>query len=430
MAFLQEFPYFPADQGSLPGKEPAKAAISTAALQDRVLIVAPVERDARLAASVLARSGIASTTCIKIEQLCAELPRGAACALITEEALSEAGITCLRDALATEPPWSDFPLIFLLSAGEATRHIRRMEEELAELGNFTLLERPIRVNTLLATVRSAMRSRARQYQMRDILEQHKAATERLAHQARELTARTEELDRSNADLRQFAYAASHDLQEPVRTIASYAQLLEKRYGSALDQDAKEYVNFIIEGARRMQSLVSGLLAYSHVTNRNDISPVVIAASDIVSAALLNLRTTIEESGAEITCEPLPAILAEPTQMMQVFQNLVGNAVKYRHPERPPKVRIWCTPQDSFWRFSVQDNGIGIEPQYWNIIFELFKRLEGRDVPGSGIGLALCRRVVEKHGGRIWVESELGKGSVFSFTIPRAQAPDARRQEPP
>jgi signal transduction histidine kinase len=383
-----------------------------------VLIVAPMGRDARLAAGVLSRAGIAPAVCADIPQLCEELGRGAASALITEEALNEDAVGCLRDVLSAQPPWSDFPLVFLLSGGDLTRHVMKIQERLAELGNFTLLERPVRVSTLVATVRSAMRSRARQYQMRDILEERKAAAERLALQARELAQRTDDLDRSNADLRQFAYAASHDLQEPVRTIASYAQLLERRYGAALEEDAREYLNFIVDGGRRMQSLVAGLLAYSRVTNREGAAPMLVSASDVVHSAVLNLQTAIEESGAEITYHNLPKIRVEPTQMMQVFQNLISNALKYRKPDLPLVIRISARSVAGASRFAVEDNGVGIERQYWDMIFDLFKRLEGREVPGSGIGLALCRRIVEKHGGRIWVESEPGRGSIFYFTVPR------------
>ena len=393
------------------------------ALRERVLIVAPMGRDSRLATKVLSDAGISATSCPDITSLCEELERGAGCALITEEALSEPGIACLRDALATQPPWSDFPLIFLLSGGEPTRYVTKIQEKLAQMGNFTLLERPVRVNTLVATVRSAMRSRARQYQMRDILEDRKAAAERLARQARELAERTEDLDRSNADLRQFAYAASHDLQEPVRTIASYAQLLSKRYGATMEKDAKEYLNFIVDGGRRMQSLVAGLLAYSRVTNRNGAEPILVSASELVHSAVLNLRTAIEECGAEVVYDSLPTIRAEPTQMMQVFQNLISNALKYRRGDEHLTIRISAEASNGGWRFAVADNGLGIEPQYWDMIFDLFKRLEGREIPGSGIGLALCRRIVEKHGGRIWVKSEPGRGSVFYFTVPRTGGPD-------
>jgi PAS domain S-box-containing protein len=229
-----------------------------------------------------------------------------------------------------------------------------------------------------------------------------------------------ELERSNQELEQFAHVASHDLQEPLRTVSSYMQLLEMYYQEQLDEDARKYIAFAIDGATRMSKLIKGLLDYS----RAGTDSAAFQATDCqatLEQALANLQAFIEESGASITHDPLPTVTADASQLTRVFQNLVANSIKFRG-DRPPKVHVGAERQDgrSAWLFSVRDNGIGIEPQYAERIFIIFQRLHTRDeYPGAGIGLAMCKRIVERHGGRIWVESEPGQGSTFYFTLPEA-----------
>ena len=231
-----------------------------------------------------------------------------------------------------------------------------------------------------------------------------------------LERQSRELARSNAELEQFANVASHDLQEPLRTVTSYTRLLEQRYSDRLDDDAKLYLRFAQDGAVRMQSLIEGLLAYSHIRTREyELVPVVVA--DALLQALANLRATVEESGAEVVHRGLPTVRADPTQMAELFQNLVANAIKFRGAELP-RIEIAATRDETRWVISVKDNGIGIDPRYFERIFQVLQRLHSREeYPGTGIGLAICRRIVERHGGRIWVESELGRGSTFFFSIP-------------
>ena len=239
----------------------------------------------------------------------------------------------------------------------------------------------------------------------------------------ELTAQSEErarqLARSNSDLEQFAYVASHDLQEPLRMVASYVQLLAQRYKGRLDADADEFISYAVAGATRMQALINDLLAYSRVSTRagafepTDCEPV-------LQEALLNLKLTVEESKARITHDPLPTIEADRMQMAQLFQNLIGNAVKFRN-ETPPEIHVSAESTNGGWLFWVRDNGIGMDMKCAQRIFAIFARLHPAGTyPGMGIGLAICKRIVERHGGRIWVESEPGKGSTFYFTIPRKQ----------
>ncbi len=243
---------------------------------------------------------------------------------------------------------------------------------------------------------------------RDITERKKAEEER--------EKATEDLRRSNTELQQFAYVASHDLQEPLRMVASYTQLLAKRYRGRLDRDADEFIDFAVDGARRMQDLIQDLLAYSRVGSRGKVFQPT-NTNRIFERATENLGAQISEQHATVTSGPLPEVMGDDTQLAQLFQNLISNAIKF-HGNEPPRVHLAARRQDSNWLFSVADNGIGIDPAYTDRIFVIFQRLHTREeYAGTGIGLAICRKIVERHGGRIWVESERGKGSTFFFTIP-------------
>jgi len=234
-----------------------------------------------------------------------------------------------------------------------------------------------------------------------------------------LEAANRELSRSNADLEQFAYVASHDLKEPLRNIASYVQLLQRRYQGKLDEDADAFIGYTVEGVRRMQVIINELLAYSRIgTGPLTTSPVQSGA--LVSTVLGNLKTAIAEAGAVVEVGgPLPVVMGDAGQLASVFQNLLANALKYRRDDVRPEVRVTVADMGRDWRFSIADNGIGIDAAYQRQIFELFKRLHARDrYNGSGIGLAVCQRVVERHGGMIWVDSVPGQGACFHFTLPK------------
>jgi len=226
----------------------------------------------------------------------------------------------------------------------------------------------------------------------------------------------DELERSNKELEQFAYVTSHDLQEPLRKIKSFTELLARRYQGQLDEKGDKYISYITGGATRMQGLINDLLTYSRVSTRGK-KFTSTSAETVLESALSNLQVATRESGAQVTHDPLPFIKADPTQMLQLFQNLVGNAVKFRG-ELAPKVHVSVKEDGDRWLFRVRDNGIGLDMKQAERIFQVFQRLHPRgEYPGTGIGLAVCRRIVERHGGRIWVESEPGKGSTFFFTIP-------------
>ncbi len=241
----------------------------------------------------------------------------------------------------------------------------------------------------------------------------KEAEERLA-------AKVEELARSNTELEQFAYVASHDLQEPLRMVSSYCQLLQRRYQGKLDASGDEFIEYAVEGATRMHALIDDLLAYSRVATKG--KPLEqVDCTVVLRDALTNLKVALEQSDAIVTHDPLPTVLAHGNQLVQLFQNLISNAVKYRGAHRP-EIHVAVDVQEEGWRFAVRDNGIGFDPQFADRIFVIFQRLHTKaEYPGTGMGLAICKKIVEQHGGRIWVESQPGLGSVFYFSIPRTRS---------
>jgi signal transduction histidine kinase len=254
------------------------------------------------------------------------------------------------------------------------------------------------------------------------------AERQLRRTLEELQRTNAELTRSNAALKEFAYAASHDLQEPLRDVARYTQLLQRRYQGRLDADADEFIGFAVDGARRMEALIKDLLAYSRLST-SDQPPAETDSGRAVEQALANLQTAIQESGARILRRVLPVVRADAGQLVQLFQNLISNALKFRGG-RPPRVLITARRQEGAWLFSVSDNGIGIDPRHHERIFQIFQRLHTREeYAGTGVGLALCKKIVERHGGRIWVESEVGQGSTFYFTLPGAAGQPAEETPP-
>jgi signal transduction histidine kinase len=255
--------------------------------------------------------------------------------------------------------------------------------------------------------------------VRRALQEKQLRTER--KQAEEVLAKkVEELGRSNRDLEQFAYVASHDLQEPLRMVASYTQLLAERYRGKLDENADKYIGYAVEGALRMQTLIQDLLAFSRV-GRNASGRTPTDCNAVLEQALQNLQAAIQQSHVSITHDPLPVVSSECSQLVQLFQNLIGNAIKFRGIEAPG-ISLSAEKQEGEWTFAVADNGIGIAPEHGEAIFVIFQRLHTREeYSGNGIGLAICKKIVEQHGGRIWVESEAGRGSIFRFTLPAIPA---------
>jgi len=302
-------------------------------------------------------------------------------------------------------------------------------------GAVDFLYKPINPEVLRSKVSVFVELSRKNEQLRlhaEMLEQRNAELERLAKErqraedeVRRLNAeleqrvreRTGELVRANEELRQFGYAASHDLREPLRTVASYTQLLNRRFQDRFDDEGKEFMSYIVESVHRMDLLLSDLLSYSHQLNASDQSLTLVDADAVLAGVLMNLDSSIRESGTQVTHDPLPEVMSDFVQLGQVLQNLIGNSIKYRSPESP-KIHISAEEREDDWLFSVKDNGIGIDPRYHEQIFGIFKRLHGREYPGTGIGLALVKRIIERQGGKIWLDSQVGSGSTFYFTLPK------------
>ena len=259
-------------------------------------------------------------------------------------------------------------------------------------------------------------ARALQEMAGDLRSLYASLEQKVNDRTAELARSNAELVRSNADLEQFAYVASHDLQEPLRTISSFGELLTRRYEGRLDAKADSYIRLMSEAATRMRGLILGLLAYSRV-GANEIPFQEIECGALMAEVLGSLDAAIKQAGAEIIVDPLPTILGDRTQLSQLFQNLIGNALKFRGSE-PARIHLSAKQTDGAWQFSLADNGIGMDPQETHGLFMIFKRLHPRErYPGTGLGLAICKKIVERHGGRIWVDSQLNRGSTFHWTVP-------------
>jgi signal transduction histidine kinase len=316
--------------------------------------------------------------------------------------------TCRR--MKAQPALREVPVVFMSARADTVDKLSGFEAGAVDyvtkpVDSAELLAR-VQTHLALATLRRQMALQNRQLQ-REVHSREKAQAA---------------LQRSNAELEQLAYAASHDMQEPLRMIASYLQLVERRYAERLDADGREFIGYAVDGAKRMQALINDMLAYSRVGTKG-AAPAPVDAALVVRTALAHLQLPIQESGARIDCGPLPQVVGDSGQLVQLMQNLLSNAIKFRSGAAP-HIRIRCVTEEPGWRFEVQDNGIGIAPEYAERIFVMFQRLHARDAyPGTGIGLALCKRIVERHGGRLWVAPAEGGGSVFSFTLPQVAASD-------
>lgn len=264
------------------------------------------------------------------------------------------------------------------------------------------LTEPVDPDVLVATVRALLRLR-------------KAERELALANAR-LVALNADLHRSNEDLKQFAFVASHDLQEPLRTITLFSTLMGNAAAARLNTNEKQYLDFIVQAGQRMQTLINDLLNYAQIGNAVAVSEPV-DLNEVLQWALKNLESPIADSGARISADQLPTVQGDQAQLGHVFQNLLANAIKYRRSDVAPCIRISAQREPQQWAVSVQDNGIGIGPEHRELVFAPFKRLHGKEIPGTGIGLAVCRRAIEAHGGEIWVDSTVGEGSTFSFTLP-------------
>jgi signal transduction histidine kinase len=371
-----------------------------------VLVHAPFGRDALLICRFLGEAGISTEVCTTVEDLCSAVQESAGAALISDQSLTRENISALAAALHNQPQWSDFPLIITITESEQPEESQRLLEVLGPVANVSLLERPLRSQTLVSAAHAALRARRRQYQLRDFYIER----DRLVM----------ELTRSNEDLAQFSYVASHDLQAPIRTLRIFSQLLARDYKGQLDSRADGFIGTIESAADTMEKLVRTLLDYATV-GHGQISRRKVALGGVVDAVMTSLHPTIERLGAEVDYTDLPSVDSEPVLLQQLLQNLIGNALKYCDPTVAPRIRISAEEASDKWTVSVTDNGTGIAPQYQASIFQPLQRLHGKEIPGTGLGLAICKKIVARHGGEIWVESEIGKGATFLFTLPKSAA---------
>ena len=313
--------------------------------------------------------------------------------------------TCRR--LKADPATADIPVVFMSAMTESVDKIAGFAA-----GGVDYITKPIDGPELLARVDThlALHALRRQLAARNALLQQEIAVREQTQAA---------LERSNKELEQLAYVASHDMQEPLRMVASYLQLVAKRYHGRLDAEADEFIGYAVDGAKRMQALINDLLTYSRLgTKARPFEPT--DCQPLMATALRNLQVAVEESAAQIECDPLPRVMGDAMQLLQLFQNLLSNAIKFRRKGEPARIEVRVQRQGEHWRLAVRDQGIGIAPEYFERIFVLFQRLHGRgDYPGTGIGLALCKKIVERHGGRIGVESVPEQGTTFWFTLPAA-----------
>src|SRR5579871_322811 len=363
----------------------------------RVLILAPVGRDAALLAQTVDALNVIPAIVADAAALVKELPLGVGVSIVADEAISPRNIHELTSWLSAEPPWSDPPFIIMTPGGQTQHYSLQRAQEFSTLGNFTLIERPMRPEILQSAVRAALRGRSSDLEIRS---------------------RQEALLRANSDLEQFAHSVSHDLKEPLRNIRIFSELLREEYGSTLDQRGVGFLEMVGAGALRMDNLLSDLLAYTQASNIPDDLPELADARNALDASLENLAAAIRESHAEIEAGDLPMVRMRESHLQQLFQNLLGNALKYRRENCPPFISVGSSRSGEFWLFTIADNGIGIPPEYREKVFGIFQRLHTNSrYSGTGMGLAICQRIVERYRGRIWVESEPGRGSKFLFTIP-------------
>lgn len=314
------------------------------------------------------------------------------------------------EQLKAEPKTKEIPVIFVSAKDETIDKVRAFG-----LGAVDYIPKPFHVDEVLARIENHLSLRKLQKQLKEqnALFQQEIMIRQQTEQA--LQKANQELAKSNAELEQFAYVTSHDLQAPLATIASYAQLLQQKYKSNLDNQANEYINYIVNGCSRMQNLIEDLLAYSRV-GKNQKTFSIVDVNNIIDKACSNLQSTIHQNHATIIYHNLPTLMGDSSQLLQLFQNLIDNSIKYRR-EEPPKIEISVEPKENEYLFIVKDNGIGIDSKYFEKIFQIFQRLHSsQEYSGTGIGLAICQKIVELHGGRIWVESQLGEGTTFYFTI--------------
>jgi signal transduction histidine kinase len=413
--------------------------------EERVLIVAPTGHDAANASEVLGKDGIGNRVCASVPELCALAAQGAAALVFTQESLTPTGLGHLGQFLNGQPPWSDLPLILIASGGEATAPGLNSLRMLGRSSTMTVLERPLRVVTLVSAVKTALRSRRRQYEVRDLLLQRDvimselqqrakiletsqrellAAKEKISRHAEELeetvNERTAKLREMIAQLEAFSYSISHDMRGPLRAMQQYSKILLEDCSPELTPEACDYLNRIARGADRLDKLIQDVLTYSRAA-RNSM-PLSTVDLDKLVNDIVQQYPTFQAPRAEIqVAGPLPKVQGNEASLTQCISNLLGNAVKFVPRGTQPHVRVYTGEQNGSVRVWVEDNGIGIAPENQQRIFNIFERVNGdSEYEGTGIGLSIVKKTIERMGGDVGVESKLGNGSRFWIRLPAAK----------
>jgi signal transduction histidine kinase len=385
--------------------------------EPRILIFAPTGRDASLTANFLRRLGSSIHICDDMLQVCEQAGKGCDLILLAEETLNENSVKLLVQTLLEQEPWSDIPITIITSGGEASAERLRILASIGPRGNVGLLERPFRRGTLLSTVDVALRSRARQQQVRQLLKERAEAQAMLQRLVRE---RTAELTETNSQLETLVYSIAHDLRAPLRSMQAFAKILLEDYSPKLDATAQHYAQRIVHSAETMDALVLDLLAYGKAA-RAEVPLEPVNLKDVWESAMAQFERDISERDAVVrTVQPLPWVQAHPSTLTQILANLLGNALKFVGPGVRPVVVFQAVVHGDRVRITVEDNGIGIAPEYHDKIFRVFERLHVGKGDGTGIGLAIVRKGVERMGGSVGVESAPPRaGSIFWIELKKA-----------
>jgi signal transduction histidine kinase len=381
-----------------------------------VLVLTPSGNDSLNAMTVLRDAGMQPVHCANLTEACDHIVQGAGALLIAEEAFTSAETGHLMKTLAEQEPWSDIPIVLITAGEDITQAGLEKLQIVAPAGNVTLLERPLRPSTLVSSLRVALRSRRRQYQIRDLLEQQQQSRNELEKRVEE---RTAQLTETIAELEAFSYSVSHDLRTPLRAMQGYSEFLWEDYSARLDDTGKDYLRKILQASGRLDHLVQDILTYSRLSRGEwelkDIRLQKLLTDVIESYPML------QPSNIDIVGEfPLLSVRGHEGSLTQVFSNLLTNALKFVPDGRKPRVKIRTELADGQVRLWFEDNGIGIAPAYWERIFKMFEKAPGeKQYDGTGMGLAIVRKAVERMGGRVGVESTVGQGSKFWIELPRA-----------
>lgn len=380
---------------------------------DVVLVMAPIGADAANVQSVLSRGGVKARVCASVGELRDGLERDCGAAILTEEVLTSGFTLFLNKAFAEQPPWSDIPVVLIGSGGISNSSAEAVAKLRGPRRTITLLERPLRAATLMATVQTALSARRRQYEIRDLLRERDAILSSLESRVAE---RTADLQRMVEEMEAFSYSVSHDLRSPLRSLDGYARALQEDYGNELSPGAIVYLDKIARAARRMDSLTQDVLAYTRATRCE--MEITVVDLDTLMAEVVEQYPALGACADRIRIDqPLGQVMGHGPSLIQCFSNLLGNALKFVPEGRPPVIEVFSRPRGTFRRVSVKDNGVGIDPKHHARIFRMFERAAKKQFAGTGIGLAIVKKAAERMGGAVGVISDVGIGAEFWIDLP-------------